>query len=73
VERFVLNALANGCGLPPDIRAFGDPIGIVFGEADPPPGARWNAPEKQPVCSGSPEAHRANQSSPLKPTQPKNA
>ena len=34
MERVVLNAL--GCGLPPDIRAFGDYAGIVFGEADPP-------------------------------------
>src|SRR5881396_512740 len=36
VERVVLNALANACGLPPDIRAIGDPTVIVFGEADPP-------------------------------------
>jgi hypothetical protein len=34
VKRVVLNAL--GFGLPPDIRAFGDYAGIVFGEADPP-------------------------------------
>ena len=27
---------------------------------------------RQPVCSGAPEAHRAKQSPPLMPTQPKN-
>jgi hypothetical protein len=36
VERVVLNALAEKCGLPPDTCAFGDWFGIVFGEADPP-------------------------------------
>jgi hypothetical protein len=35
VERVVLNALAEKCGLPPDTCAFGDWFGIVFGEADP--------------------------------------
>jgi len=36
VERVVLNALANNAAQPPDVRAFGDFLGIVFGEADPP-------------------------------------
>jgi hypothetical protein len=36
VERVVLNALAGIAALAPDICAFGDPFGIVFGEADPP-------------------------------------
>jgi len=36
VESVVLNALAAECGLPPDMRAFGDGTPIVFGEADPP-------------------------------------
>jgi hypothetical protein len=36
VERVVLNALQKIAALPPDIRAFGDQIPIVFREADPP-------------------------------------
>jgi len=34
--RRLFNALANNAALPPNIRAFGDSVGIVFGEADPP-------------------------------------
>jgi len=36
VERVVLNASANDVALAPDVRAFGDSFGIVFGEANPP-------------------------------------
>jgi hypothetical protein len=36
VERVVLNALATHAVLPPDIRAFGDLVRVVFREADPP-------------------------------------